>query len=138
MFKSRPKMEKKLFRLQNQAKLRSYRTSPKHEFGHKIPRNNDCDRAVSMEKKNGNHKWADCVKLEIDQKHQCDGHKDMGTGQAPKDHNKIRAHFVFDVKHDSRHKARLVADGHLTDAPLSSIYLGVVSLRGIMLVLFIA
>jgi Reverse transcriptase (RNA-dependent DNA polymerase) len=45
---------------------------------------------------------------------------------------------VFDVKHDGRHKARLVADGHLTDIPLDSVYSGVVSLRGFRLVLFLA
>ena len=42
------------------------------------------------------------------------------------------------MKHDGRHKARLVADGHLTNVPLSSVYSGVVSLRGIRLVLFLA
>ena len=47
-------------------------------------------------------------------------------------------HFVFDAKHDGRHKARLVADRHLTEVPLSSVYSGVVSLRGIRLVLFLA
>ena len=41
-------------------------------------------------------------------------------------------------KHDERHKARLVADGHLTDVPISSVYSGVVSLRGIRLVIFLA
>ena len=61
----------------------------------------------------------------------------MGKGQAPKHHNKIRAHFVFDVNHYVRHKARLVADGHLTNVPLSSACSGVVSLRGIRLVLFL-
>jgi Reverse transcriptase (RNA-dependent DNA polymerase) len=46
---------------------------------------------------------------------------------------------VFDVKHDGRHKARLVADGHLTNVPIDSVYLGVfVSLRGFRLVLFLA
>ena len=50
----------------------------------------------------------------------------------------IRIHFVFDVKHDSRHKARLVTDGHLTDIPVDSVYSGVVSLRGIRLILFLA
>ena len=44
-------------------------------------------------------------------------------------YKKIRVHFVFDVKHDGRHKARLVADGHLTDVPLMIVYSGVVSLR---------
>ena len=45
---------------------------------------------------------------------------------------------MFVVKHDSRHKARLVADGHLTEVPLLSVYSGVASLRGIRLVLFLA
>ena len=48
--------------------------------------------------------------------------KDMGAGQDLKDNKKINAHFFFDVKHDGRHKARLVSDRHLTDIPLSSVY----------------
>ena len=36
------------------------------------------------------------------------------TTNAPKGHQKIRVHFVFDVKHCGKFKARLVADGHLT------------------------
>jgi Reverse transcriptase (RNA-dependent DNA polymerase) len=54
---------------------------------------------------------------------------------APTRHKKIR---VFDVKHDGRHKARLVANGYLTDIPLDLVYSGVVSLRGFHLVLFVA
>ena len=46
-------------------------------------------------------------------------------------------HLVFDVKHDGRHKARLVADGHLTDVPVDSVYSGVVSLRCLRLMLFL-
>ena len=36
---------------------------------------------------------------------------------APKGHQKIRVHFVFDVKHCGKLKARLVADRHLTKNP---------------------
>ena len=46
--------------------------------------------------------------------------------------------MVFDVKHDGRHKARCVADGHLTDTPLESVYSGVVLLRGFRMCLFLA
>jgi hypothetical protein len=46
--------------------------------------------------------------------------------------------IVYDCKHDSRHKARMVADGHLTDIPLESVYSGVVSLRGLRIVTFLA
>ena len=45
---------------------------------------------------------------------------------------------MYDVKHDECHKARLGADGHLTNTPVESVYYGVVSLRGILLLAFIA
>ena len=44
---------------------------------------------------------------------------------------------MFAVKFDGRHKARLVADGHLTPEPVKNIYSGVVSLRNLRLVLFL-
>jgi hypothetical protein len=40
--------------------------------------------------------------------------------------------------HDGRHKAWMVADGHLTDIPLESMYSGVVSLCGLQIVTFLA
>jgi Reverse transcriptase (RNA-dependent DNA polymerase) len=58
--------------------------------------------------------------------------------KAPIGYKKIRVHLIFDVKHDGRHKARMAADGHLTDIPLESVYSGVVSLRGFRIVLFLA
>ena len=53
LFKSLSKREKKLLRLQNQAKLRSCSNVPKYNFGHQIPRANDCDHTFSIEKHNG-------------------------------------------------------------------------------------
>ena len=46
--------------------------------------------------------------------------------------------MVYDVKHDGRHKSCLVAGGHLTDTPIESVYSGVVSLRSLRLVIFLA
>ena len=43
----------------------------------------------------------------------------------------------YDVNHDGRHKARLVADGHLTDIPVESVHYGVFYLRGIRILVFI-
>ena len=43
---------------------------------------------------------------------------------APKRHQKIRVHFVFDVKHCGKFKARLVADGHFTQEPMETVYSG--------------
>jgi Reverse transcriptase (RNA-dependent DNA polymerase) len=56
----------------------------------------------------------------------------------PAGFKRIRVHIEYDVKHDGRHKARLVADGHLTDIPLDSVYSGVVSIQGFRLLLFLA
>ena len=46
--------------------------------------------------------------------------------------------MVFDVKHDLRHKCRLVAGGHLTSPNGDTSYSSVASLRSIRLVTFIA
>ena len=46
--------------------------------------------------------------------------------------------MVYNVKHNGCHKARLVTGGHLTGPPLESIYSGVVSLRSLRIVIFLA
>ena len=89
---------------------------------------------MSIDKHNSNNKWAEAIKLEIDHQHEYDTCKDIGKGPPFKVHKKIRTNFVFDEKDDGMHKARLVADVHLTDVPLSSLHSGVAS--GIRLVLF--
>ena len=53
-------------------------------------------------------------------------------------YQKIRVHLIFAVKHDGRHKARLVAGGHLTPDLIESIYSGIVSIRSLRLVIFLA
>ena len=50
----------------------------------------------------------------------------------------IRVHFVLDVKHCGKFKARLVADRHLTKEPNETVYIGVVSLRNLRLAMFLA
>ena len=136
-FKGIAKRQKKLFRMTNQAKLRSFRTSPKYKYGFEIPR--DYDHAMLLDKRNGCDRWAKATSLEMDLMHTYLVFKDMGLNvPIPKGYKKIRVHLIYDVKHDGRHRARLVADGHLTDVPVDSVYSGVVSLRGLRLLLFIA
>ena len=55
----------------------------------------------------------------------------------PEGYQKIKVHTIFDVKHDCRHKAQVVANGNLTDMPLESIYSGVVSLCGLHTCIFL-
>ena len=138
-FKKLAKREKKLLRMANQAKLRSYNTAPRFKYGYEIPRN--YDHAVFLDNRNNNTKWQDASKLEFDQLDEYSTFEDIGdsnTSRPPTGYKKIRVHLVFDVKHDGRHKVRCVADGHLTDIPLDSVYSGVVSLRGLRIMLFLA
>ena len=58
------------------------------------------------------------------------------VSNAPDGYQKIRVHLILAVKHDGRHKARLVAGGHLTPDPIESIYSGVVSIRSLRLLYF--
>ena len=68
-----------------------------------------------------------------------DAFKDLGHNAIPlPKYKKIRVHLIFDVKHDGRHKARLVADGHLIDVPDDSVYSSGVSLKGLRMLLFLA
>ena len=64
---------------------------------------------------------------------------DLGKGGIPPEGSKkISVHLIIDIKYDERYKACLVADGHRTDIPLVSVYSGVVSLRGLRMVTFLA
>jgi hypothetical protein len=108
-------------------------------FGYQIPRH--YKEAMELDQRNGNTLWGDAIALELTQLKEYDtfqsvGHKD--TARIPDGYKKIRVHLVFAVKQDGRHKARMVADGHLTDIPFDSVYSGVVSLRGIRLIAFLA
>jgi Reverse transcriptase (RNA-dependent DNA polymerase) len=138
-FKHIAKNERKLTRMLNQAKLTSYHhgTSPIYQFGFRVPRSPK--EAIEIDKENGNTLWQDAMSLETSQLQEYETFHDLGkNAPAPLGYRKIRVHFVFAVKHDGRHKARLVADGHLTAVPLDSVYSGVVTLRSLRLVIFLA
>ena len=89
-------------------------------------------------KHTGNNKWPEAINLEIDQQHKHNSYKEILKGPPPKSYKKIRIPFVFYIKHDGRHKTRLVSDSHLTDFHLSSVHSAVAHLRGIHIVLFLA
>jgi hypothetical protein len=138
-FRSRARREKRMLRELKQAHLRQVRRSAVYKFGYQVPRT--YREALEIDAKNGNTKWQDAVSLELSQIDEYStftdiGHKDQA--KIPKGYQKLRVHLVFDVKHDGRHKARLVADGHLTGEPVESVYSGVVSLRSLRLITFLA
>jgi hypothetical protein len=94
---------------------------------------------MELDLKNNNKKWQDAKATEMNQLLEYQTFLDKGKGcEAPIGSKKIRCHMVYDVKHDGRHIARLNAGGHLTDPNIDSVYSGVVSLRGIRLVVVLA
>ena len=136
-FRHLAKNNKKLTRMINQARLTSIRRGPVFKYGFEVPRGHT--HAMKLDAENGNTLWRDSVVTELTQIQEYETFESKGKGaKVPIGYKQIRCHFVFDVKHDGRHKARYVAGGHLTDPPLESVYSGVVSLRSLRLMIFIA
>ena len=121
----------------NLAKLGKYRTRAKFKYGYEVPK--DFKHAAEIDQRNGNTLWQDATKLKMESMEDYQVFKDTGMNATPPpDYKTIRVHLIYDVKHDGRHKGRLVADGHLTDIPDDSVYSSVVSLRGLRILLFLA
>ena len=135
-FKRLANRQKKLLRLAHQARLQSYRLAPQYKFGVQVPCNHD--QAMELDRANGNILWRDAEKLELAQINEYETFQDLGIGKRPAGYKQIRVHFVYDVKPTLKRKARLVADGHLTDTPIDSVYSSVVSIRGLKICLFLA
>jgi hypothetical protein len=126
-----------MLRMGNQSRIKATRNAPRYKFGYRFPRN--YDEAMQFDLKNGNTLWREATDLEMSQLAAYDTFRDLGhkdTAPPPTGYKKIHTHLVYDCKHDGRHKAWMVADGHLTDIPLESVYSGVISLRGLRIVTF--
>jgi hypothetical protein len=126
------KREKKMLRMVNQSHIKATCNAPRYKFGYCIPRN--YDEAMQFDLKNGKTLWREATDLEMSQLAEYNTFRDLGhkdTAPPLTGYKKIHTHLVYDCKHDGRHKARMVADGHLTDIPLESVYSGVVSLCGL-------
>ena len=144
-FRNLAKRDKALTRSFMQSKIRKARRANKYMFQYLIPRS--YKEALEFEKENNNTKWNDATRDEMDcikeqqvfTKHQNakwdSNHRKILN--APPNHQKIRVNIIFAVKHNGRHKARLVADGSLTPEPVENIYSGVLSLRHLRLVIFL-
>ena len=134
------KNRKVLKRMIKQLKLASlkYRSKqPRYMFGIQVP--DDDPEADRLDLANGNHKWAESRKKELNQMDEYNVFRDDGPGdKKPAGYKKINIRMIYSVKHDLRHKARLVAGGHLTDPSEESNYSGVVSLRSLRILLTVA
>ena len=139
-FKHTAARKKHLIRLVKQARLRSFRVAVKYKFGYEVPKN--YARALELNTIASNHKWRDANLLEHKKLAQYKLFKDKGKfshDKVPRGFQLISVHTIYNVKHDARHRARVVANnGHLTDIPLESVYSGIVSLRGLRTCIFLA
>ena len=137
-FKPYKQRQKQLERLIKQAKLRSYRLRPKYKYGFEVPRN--YEHALELDRRNGNTSWSDANVTEHGKLGEYEVFLNKGKyhiAKIPQGYRQIKVHTIFDVKHDGRHQARVVADGHLTEVPAESVYSGVVSLRGLRACIFL-
>ena len=144
LLKRHARTARRLIRTLKKSKYRQARASRKYKHGWEVPR--DYAHALQLDIHNGNNKWKEAIDLEIEQIKEYQVFKDFRKAvyeknkitNAPEGHQKIRVHFVFDVKHCGKFKARLVADGHLTKEPMETVYSGVVSIRNLRLAMFLA
>ena len=104
---------RKHIRILKKSKYRQARASREYKHGWEVPR--DYAHALQLDIHNGNNKWKEAIDLEIEQIKEYQVFKDFGKGvydkntitNAPKGHQKIRVHFVFDVKHCGKFKVDL-------------------------------
>ena len=84
---------------------RQAKATKRYIHGWEVPR--DYADALQLDVQNFNTKWKDAIDLEIEQSKENQVFNDHGKVvyekgkiiNAPKDHQKIRVHFMFDVKH---------------------------------------
>ena len=99
----------------NQTKIRQVRRSATYQFGYLNPR--DYKHALELDKINGNSRWYDATKKELDQINEYQVFLEHGIAKydlkskritnAPQGYQKIKVHVVFACKHDGHHKTRL-------------------------------
>ena len=119
------------------AQSKRKRKGPILKFGVQVPRNPK--EAFDLDAKNGNTKWADAQKVELDQLEEYNTFKSIGKGTLPPPgYKKITVHWVYDIKQDLRHKAWCVTGGNLTEPTSDDAYSGVMSLCSICLALLLA
>ena len=124
-------------RMLKQSQMKSMRRGIRYKFGVRLPLS--YKDAIEQDKANGNTDWQDAVATELGQIASYNTFKDMGKGVAPpQGYQRINVHLIFDVKPTLARKARLVAGGHMTEPPKESVYSGVVSLRSLRLICFLA
>ena len=113
-----------------------------HKYGVRLP--HSVEEALQFDKETGTTFWRDAIAKELGVvKVAWEARDDLvlaevRAGRQLIGYTEIKCHMVFDVKMDLTRKARLVAGGHMTDAPSSLTYSSVVSRDSIRIAFLIA
>ena len=117
-------------------KAKTRASATKIKFGIQVPLG--VKQAFFLDKQNGNSKWREAIKKELDQLEEFKVFRVLKKGETiPAGYKQVPYHIVFDVKFDLRHKARLVADGNWTEATRDDVYSGVVAMETVRLGFFV-
>jgi Reverse transcriptase (RNA-dependent DNA polymerase) len=116
-------------------KLKTKYWTRTHKFGIEVPKT--VLEALQMDKANGNHLWRDAIQKEMTNVQPAFQILDDGD-IVPVGYQFIKCHMIFDVKMDFTRKARFVAGGHMTQAPVSMTYSSVVSRDSVRIAFLLA
>ena len=118
-------------------KVKKRFTTIQYKFGVQVPQTGA--QAMALDKENGNNLWEEAITKEINQLLDLETFKILERGErAPEDYTFVSLIIVFDVKHDGRRKARIVAGGHMTDPSTEDVYSSLVGPDGVRMVTYIA
>jgi len=86
--------------------LKAASSAPKFKYGYEVPKN--YNQALKIDKLNNNTKWQDAVQLKLKV---MDNYKVFTDNRfnIPEGYKCITVNIIYNVKHDGRHKAKLVA-----------------------------
>lgn len=129
-------------RIISNAKTKYWRTT--HKFGIRVPKT--VEEALRIDAYTGTHFWCDDIKKEMSkvkiawEVRDDINPDDVHTGKDKRlvGYQEIKCHIIFNVKMDLSRKARFVAGGHTTKAPVSITYSSVVSWDSVRLAFLIA
>ena len=108
-----------------------------HKFGIAVPKS--VQEAYALDQKNGNTLWRDAIAKEMKNVRVAFKILEDKT-KIPVGYQSMEMHMVFDVKFEAnfRRKARLVAGGHMVEAPAVMTYASVVSRETVRIALTVA
>ena len=131
-------------RIINKVKSRYWKTTQK--FGIELPKS--VEDAYELDRKNGNTFWRDAIAKEMARVIQAfEPHANItpedvrkGRYQPLLGFQEMKCHMIFDIKMDGKftRKARLVAGGHMVEAPVAITYSSVVSRDSVRIAFLIA